>query len=91
LHDKDDVLALTAQIVSAHAGAHKASPDELAEMLATVHAALLRAQSGVEGTAQGQGPAVPIEESLRDVALVCIEDGLGFPRLKRPFLRQQNP
>lgn len=78
-----DILSLTAQIVSAHAGAHKASPDELAEMIATVHAALLRAQSGEEGTAHGQSPAVPIEESLRDDALVCLEDGLEFQSLKR--------
>jgi len=48
--DKDDVLALTAQIVSSvYAGAHEASPDELSEMIATVHAALLRAQSGETG------------------------------------------
>lgn len=81
--DKDDILALTAQIVSAHAGTHKASPEELSEMIATVHAALLRAQSGEEGKAHGQTPAVPIEESLRDDALVCLEDGLEFQSLKR--------
>ncbi len=69
--------------MSAHAGAHKASPDELAEMIATVHAALLRAQSGEAGTAHGQAPAVPIEDSLRDDALVCLEDGLEFQSLKR--------
>jgi len=59
------------------------SPDELSEMIATVHAALLRAQSGETGKALGQTPAVPIEESLRDDALVCLEDGLEFQSLKR--------
>lgn len=83
-----DVLALTAQIVSsvyegAYTGAHKASSDEVSEMIATVHAALLRAQNGEDGTAHGQVPAVPIEESLRDDALVCLEDGLEFQSLKR--------
>jgi len=79
----DHILALSAQIVSAHAGAHKASPDELAEMIGAVHAALLRAASGEDGPAHGQTPAVPIEESLRDDALVCLEDGLEFQSLKR--------
>lgn len=79
----EDILALTAQIVSAHAGAHKATPDELSEMISTVHAALLRAQSGEDGLSHGQTPAVPIEESLRDDALVCLEDGMEFQSLKR--------
>ena len=52
-------------------------------MIAVVHAALLRASNGEEGTAHGQSPAVPIEESLRDDALVCLEDGLEFQSLKR--------
>jgi len=79
----DDILALTAQIVSSHAGAHKASAEELAEMIGVVHAALLRAASGDDGLAHGQTPAVPIEDSLRDDALVCLEDGLEFQSLKR--------
>ena len=81
--DNDVLLPLTAQIVSAHAGAHKSTPDELSDMIATVHAALMRAQSGDMGAAHGQAPAVPIEESLRDDALVCLEDGLEFQSLKR--------
>lgn len=78
-----DILALTAQIVASHAGAHKASPDDLSEMIAAVHAALLRASTGETGSAGGQAPAVPIEDSLRDDALVCLEDGLEFQSLKR--------
>ncbi len=78
-----DVLALTAQIVSSYAGAHKASPEELSDMIATVHAALQRAASGEQGTSHDQTPAVPVEESLRDDALVCLEDGLEFQSLKR--------
>ena len=78
-----DILALTAQIVSAYAGAHKASPDDVSEMIGVVHAALLRASSGEVGAIHGQPPAVAIEDSLRDDALVCLEDGLEFQSLKR--------
>ena len=80
---EDDILNLTTKIVSSYAGANPATPEELSEMIATVHAALLRAQSGETGPSHGQTPAVPIEDSLRDDALVCLEDGLEFQSLKR--------
>ena len=79
----DDILKLTTKIVSSYAGANPATPEELSEMIATVHAALLRAQAGETGPSHGQTPAVPIEDSLRDDALVCLEDGLEFQSLKR--------
>lgn len=77
------MLALTTQIVSAHVGAHKTSPDEISTLIATVHAALRQAQFGVDAAKTDLTPAVPIEDSLRDDALVCLEDGLEFQSLKR--------
>ena len=59
------------------------SPDEVTDMIAAVHSALLRASKGEDGPAHGQTPAVPIEDSLRDDALVCLEDGFEFQSLKR--------
>ncbi len=77
------MLALTAQIVSAHVGTHRASPEDISTLIATVHTALKTAQSG-KIDADGQlNPAVPIEDSLRDDAIVCLEDGLEFQSLKR--------
>ena len=81
-------MGLTAQIVSSvfgggQAGDKKPEPADVAEMIAVVHASLQRAQSGETGPVHGQVPAVPIEESLRDDALVCLEDGLEFQSLKR--------
>ena len=86
--NSDHLLGLTAQIVSSvfaggGVGEDKAAPDDVSEMIATVHAALQRAQSGETGPVHGQEPAVPIEDSLRDDALVCLEDGLEFQSLKR--------
>ena len=84
----DPVLGLTAQIVSsifsgAQTGEAKPDPAEVSEMIAIVHAALQRAQSGETGPVHGQVPAVSIEDSLRDDVLVCLEDGLEFQSLKR--------
>ena len=77
-----DILALTAQIVSAHVGTHKTEADEISALIATVHTALIRAQNGKLDDKK-RVPAVPIEESLRDDALICLEDGLEFQSLKR--------
>ena len=82
------MLGLTAQIVSsvfggAPTGEAKPDPAEVSEMIAVVHAALQRAQSGETGPVHGQTPAVPIEDSLREDALVCLEAGLEFQSLKR--------
>lgn len=80
----DPLLGLTAQIVSSvFGGVDKPAPEDVSEMIGSVHAALKRAQSGETGPIHGQEPAVPIEDSLRDDALVCLEDGLEFQSLKR--------
>lgn len=78
-----DILALTAQIVSAHVGANPTKAEDISALIGTVHAALLKAQAGPDMAEACPDPAVPIEDSLRDDALVCLEDGLEFQSLKR--------
>lgn len=77
-----DILALTAQIVSAHVGAHATDAEDISTLIGTVHAALSKAHLGPQ-TSDKLVPAVPIKDSLRDDALVCLEDGLEFQSLKR--------
>lgn len=79
----DPLLTLTAQIVSAYVGEHRASSDDISALIATVHTALKKTQQGEGDTAKSLDPAVPIADSLRDDALVCLEDGLEFQSLKR--------
>jgi len=83
LPNKDaDILALTAQIVSAHVGTHATDPEAISALIGTVHAALSKAHLGPQASHE-LVPAVPIKDSLRDDALVCLEDGLEFQSLKR--------
>lgn len=83
LPNKDvDILALTAQIVSAHVGTHATDPEDISALIGTVHAALSKAHLGPQ-TSHELVPAVPVKDSLRDDALVCLEDGLEFQSLKR--------
>lgn len=81
--DHDHILALTAQIVSAHVGTHPSKPEDISALIATVHSALLKAQAGPGESSGRPVPAVPVKDSLRDDAIVCLEDGLEFQSLKR--------
>jgi predicted transcriptional regulator len=79
---QQDVLALTARIVSAHV-AHNAVPlDALPALIVSVHTALAAAD-----TAPAPGskplPAVPVKRSVFADHLVCLEDGKRLIMLKR--------
>ena len=77
----NNVLPLTAVIVSAHVRRNKTSSDELLKLIQMVHGAL----SSVGGPAKltPKEPAVPISKSIEADYLVCLEDGMKLKMLKR--------
>lgn len=84
--DRDDILlAHTAQAVSAYVSTHQVSKDELTDLISMIYQgfkdAHLREDSGSNEPAPE--PAVPIDQSLSDDVLICLEDGLPFQSLKR--------
>ncbi|MEL6688382.1 MAG: MucR family transcriptional regulator [Pseudomonadota bacterium] len=77
-----ELRALTAQVLAAYIGNHRVAPDELSALAQTIHKAL--ADVGQVGLVKTQrAPAVPIEESITDTHLICLEDGQKFQSLKR--------
>lgn len=81
---KADLLAHTAQIVSAYA-AHNPVPD-LPALLRQVFATLQSLSSGMDepqGHDQLLHPAVPIKKSVMPDYIVCLEDGKKLKMLKR--------
>lgn len=83
--DTKRLLRHTAEIVSAKLAAHDVKTEALPSLIQTVFAALQEvaypAMSDPE--ASMPKPAVPIEQSLTDDAIICLEDGLPFQSLKR--------
>ena len=80
----DEVLEITAEIVSAYVGNNPVSTAELPNLIGDVYSALAKAN----GTAAGAGhekskPAVPVKKSLHDDYIICLEDGKKFKSLKR--------
>jgi len=86
---RDDILQVTAQIVSAHIASNKSSIQGTVQLIRYIHATLAALKpAGDRSTAHPSlTPAVPIAESIADTYLVCLEDGARVKVLKR-YLRR---
>jgi predicted transcriptional regulator len=79
-----DLVALTAEIVSAYVGKNNLPTSELPSLIHDVHAALNRAaRGGTMVESDELKPAVPVKRSVTPDHIVCLEDGKKFKSLKR--------
>jgi predicted transcriptional regulator len=76
---KTDLLALTAEIVAAHAAATPVPTAELAKLIQDVHRTLLE----LDGGPGNRTPAVAVKKSVTADYIVCLEDGKKLKMLKR--------
>jgi predicted transcriptional regulator len=82
--EQDNLIELTAEIVSAYVSNNIVASDDLSTLIAEVHSALHRTASGaVEPEAEPLTPVVPIRKSVTPDYIVCLEDGKKFKSLKR--------
>jgi predicted transcriptional regulator len=80
-----ELLALTAQIVSAHLSHNTVASGELAGLIRDVHGTLAALATGTAPAAPAEKPqpAVPIKKSIHPDYLICLEDGKKLKMLKR--------
>jgi MucR family transcriptional regulator, transcriptional regulator of exopolysaccharide biosynthesis len=84
-------IELTANIVSAYVSNNTVPSAEIPNLIAQVHAALLRVSGGQAATAaEPLKPAVPVKRSITSDFIVCLEDGKKFKSLKRHLRTQYN-
>lgn len=76
------LLGLAAQIVSAHVSKNVVSPEELLRLIQEVYTALDHA-GGDHAIAEQPTPAVPIKKSVFPDYIICLEDGKKMKMLKR--------
>ena len=77
-----DVLALTAQIVSAQVSKNNVAPDALPALIQDVYRTL--STVGREpAQADKPTPAVPVKKSIFPDHIICLEDGKKLKMLKR--------
>lgn len=83
----DGALRMTTEIVAAFVGNNKATSEELVELIRSVHRALAGLASGqIEKAGERPKPAAPINKSVHDDYIICLEDGKKLKMLKR-YLR----
>lgn len=81
--EKAELIDMTADIVSAYVGNNPVAPDELANLIQKVFAALNGVSAGAVEVEEKIDPAVPIRKSVTPDYLICLEDGKKFKSLKR--------
>lgn len=80
----DDLIDLTADIVSAYVSNNAVTSADLPALIASVHRALQNTQGGVsEPEPEPLKPAVNPKKSVFPDYIVCLEDGKKFKSLKR--------
>ncbi len=79
-----DLLGLTAEIVSAHVSNNPVPMGELPSLIQQVHAALTNVgKPAPEPEVKKLEPAVSIKKSITPEFLICLEDGKKLKMLKR--------
>lgn len=82
--ERDDLVQLTADIVSAYVTNNTIESAQLSQLIEDVHMALVRAPAAAaEPEQKPLVPAVPIRKSITPDYIVSLEDGRKFKSLKR--------
>jgi predicted transcriptional regulator len=82
--NNEELLDQTTMIVAAYVAHNNVPRGDLAELIASTHAALGKLGGEPEPLpAAALVPAVPIRKSVTPDAIICLEDGKKFKSLKR--------
>lgn len=90
--ERETLVALTADIISAYVSNNSADVKSLPECIATVYAALATAGKPAQAAAVEKqlSPAVSIRSSVKPDAIVCLECGFKAKMLKRHLGAEHN-
>jgi len=79
---QSELLELTTEIVSAHAGNNSVAPADLTQLIKDVYITL-SGLGAVEPVPEKPKPVVPIKKSIFPDYIICLEDGKKLKMLKR--------
>ena len=85
MKDKNFYAEITANVISSYVTKNKVALVDLPDLIMNVHKTFTQLGGAVEvgEVITDQTPAVPIDASISENHLVCLEDGLQFKSLKR--------
>lgn len=79
----EDLLSLTADIVSSHVSNNTVAVSDMAVLIQHVYSALAKLESPEPEVEPRPDPAVSIRKSIQPDFIVCLEDGKKLKMLKR--------
>jgi predicted transcriptional regulator len=88
--DRNELLTLTVEIVSAYAGNNTLDTAAMPDLIGTVFAKLNELATDEKPRPETLTPAVPIKKSVTDDYIVCLEDGKKLKMLKRHLATAYN-
>jgi predicted transcriptional regulator len=83
---RGELLALTAEIVSAHVANNSVGQGDVPELIQSIYGKLTELASGEDASMVELTPAVPIKKSVTDDYIICLEDGKKLKMLKRHLM-----
>ena len=84
MEQKEKILALTADIVSAYVGNNQLASEELPALIQSVYTGMVDTLHETDPrNMENLVPAVPVEDSINDDYIICLEDGQKYKSLKR--------
>ncbi len=84
--DRNELLALTAEIVSAYVGNNALDTGAVPGVIGAVFAKLTELSTDEKPLPETLTPAVPIKRSVTDDFIICLEDGKKLKMLKRHLM-----
>jgi predicted transcriptional regulator len=87
-HSKNDILEMTADIVSSFVAHNAVAASALPELITTIHDTLENLADGGPKEEARPDPAVAISKSITPDHIICLEDGRKLKMLKR-YLRSR--
>lgn len=84
--EHNDLLALTADIVSSHVANNSVAVNDLPQLIQNVFATLSGLGTPPAAPEVKLEPAVPIRQSVKPDYIVCLEDGKKLKMLKRHLM-----
>ena len=83
-------IKFATDIISAYVSNHNIDKDDLLELIEEVYLRLVKLQSSENTQVHDFKPAVPVEESILENTIICLEDGKKFKLLKRHLSKTYN-
>ncbi|AFX99022.1 ROS/MUCR transcriptional regulator family protein [Candidatus Endolissoclinum faulkneri L2] len=78
------MIKMTTQVVAAYLSNNSVAPNQITEVINTVHDALNNLNEvGIEPESEPTKPAVPVKKSVTPDHIICLEDGKQLKMLKR--------